>query len=129
MSSRDGYRKDTTKFCCEQCRMMEPTCDVCKTRNRELKDKDATIAALKAELAEAKSDLHDVCLECKDWEYNYGRLCKSYAKITGELAECRGKVEKVREYLKERGMKVTPGYYGVPLIHEDVLDDLEEILK
>lgn len=37
MSSRDGYRADITKNCCEQCRMMQPTCDVCKARNAVIK--------------------------------------------------------------------------------------------
>lgn len=74
----------------------------------EVTDLRTRLAAANNELAEAKSALHDVCLECKDWEYNYGRLCKSYAKITGELAECRRKVERAIEWRNENIINYCP---------------------
>jgi chromosome segregation ATPase len=101
--------------------------EVISLLNDKLFAADATIAALKAELAEAKSALHDVCLECKDWEYNYGRLCKSYAKITGELAEYRGRIERAIEWLNENIINYCPECS----LEIDIIDwdALEQILQ
>jgi hypothetical protein len=61
MSSRDGYRKDQERYCCEQCRMLVPTCDVCKERNTEVTKLRKEIAEWKDANAEGYEQLKRLC--------------------------------------------------------------------
>lgn len=96
MSSRDGYRADITKNCCEQCRMMVPTCDVCKARNAEIVngqravlEQGEVIEKLMNELAEKQKYILSLERELSKWKKASVGGIESLVDSINELLERR----------------------------------------